>query len=358
MIPWFRSPGARVFANGGLLSGVIEIEVVTTRSYCADQFHVRCRVDETGLCDATFWSSEACILVEIQIAVDPPAYLSIITGYADTIALDPISRLLFVSGRDLSSKLIEARSQGTFSNQTASDVATLLATRHGLIPNVSPTTMLIGRYYQSEHNQVALDQFGHSMTDWDILTSLAQQEGFDLSVTGTTLNFCLPIQSPPRSIRPSDCISINLERRLTLARDIEITIKSWNSNQSRSFAQTVRGVSQSNIPSNNQIPQSYTYIHPNLMPTQALQMAQRKIQELAMHERAIELTLVGDMSIKAGTMLSLYETGGEFDQSYLVERVCRRISPLIGFTQEVEARTATARTIIVTNDETNIPNAI
>jgi hypothetical protein len=42
------------------------------------------------------------------------------------------------------------------------------------------------------------------------------------------------------SLRPSDVIDLKLERSLTLARDIEVLVKSWNSRQNSAFVQRAR----------------------------------------------------------------------------------------------------------------------
>jgi hypothetical protein len=96
---------------------------------------------------------------------------------------------LQIEGRDLSSRLIENKTQEAFVNQTSSQVATTLAQRRGLTPQVTATTTLVGRYYQQDHVRDSLNQFSRTTTEWDLLIYLAQREGFDVFVKGTTLYF-------------------------------------------------------------------------------------------------------------------------------------------------------------------------
>ena len=42
------------------------------------------------------------------------------------------------------------------------------------------------------------------------------------------------------SVRPENFIDLKLERSLTLARDIEVVVKSWNSRQNNAFVQRAR----------------------------------------------------------------------------------------------------------------------
>ena len=59
---------------------------------------------------------------------------------------------------------------------------------------------------------------------------LAEQEGFDVFVSGTTLHFQSPAgPDVALTLSPDTVLDLRLERSLTLARDIEVTVKSWNS---------------------------------------------------------------------------------------------------------------------------------
>jgi hypothetical protein len=42
----------------------------------------------------------------------------------------------------------------------------------------------VGRYYEIDHARLTND-----ISQWTLLNYLAQEEGFDLNVTGSTLNF-------------------------------------------------------------------------------------------------------------------------------------------------------------------------
>jgi len=240
-----RSPLARIMANGTLLPGLVEVEIVSNNHFSADRFSASFVLNIEPPYGRAFWSSELNIAIQIQFSLNSSSFVSLFTGTVDNVTINITKGLVRITGRDLSAQLIETRTEETFSNHTSSEIASLLARRHGLVPNVAPTTTTVGRYYQDEHDRITLGQFCRSTTEWDLLVFLALQEGFDVSVTGTTLNF-VPANNAvqvPYLITPSDCIDMRFERRLTLARDIEVTVKSWNSREKSAFAQTVTGAS-------------------------------------------------------------------------------------------------------------------
>lgn len=341
-VPSPRRPTSRILLNDCMLLGLVETEVTTHSHLCADRFDAKIALGMGDPYDAAFWASQAGVQVEILMSLDAVSFNSMITGVVDTAVIDPIGGSLRITGRDLSARLIEAHTQTTFSNQTSSEIATTIAQRHGLNPNITPTDTLVGRYYQSEHDRIMLDQYSSTTTDWDLLASLARHEGFMLSVTGATLNFGPPPPSVPipYTLTPADCISLILERHLSLAGEVEVIVKSWNSYQKNAFVQTVQSSSQDSSEAGGNIPsRRYVYVYPNLTPTQALNFAQEKLTELTAHERTIEALLPGELQLTAASMLALSGTGTEFDQVYQIESISRRMHSKGGFTQLIRAQT-------------------
>ncbi len=67
-------------------------------------------------------------------------------GNIDSWDFDPAHFEIIASGRDLSGLLIDAKSAGeSFKNYTSSQIASLLATRHGLTPVVTATSRAVWR---------------------------------------------------------------------------------------------------------------------------------------------------------------------------------------------------------------------
>ena len=186
----WRAPRLKVIANGQIISGAMEAEVISNNYYAADRFRTSVALGIDPWAGASFWASEPDILMDVQFSLDGGAsFVSLVQGVVDSVSIDPTLGLVRLDGRDLTSALIEARTQETFANRTSSEIASLLAQRHNLTPQVTSTTTPVGRYYQIEHDRITLNQFSRTTTEWDLLVYLARQEGFDVFVQGQTLCF-------------------------------------------------------------------------------------------------------------------------------------------------------------------------
>lgn len=357
--PSWRAPRLRLMANGQEVAAVIEAEVAANNHYAADRFAATIALGALGapgFQQAAFWAAEPDIAIEILFSLNAGAsFQSLIQGVVDTVTIDPVIGQLRLEGRDLASQLIEARTQETFANRTASEIATLLAERHGLTPVVSATATPVGRYYENEHDRITLGQFSRATTEWDLLVFLAQQERAEIFVAGNELHFEVnqsdaQTQLLQQTLRPTDMIDLHLERSLTLARDIEVTVKSWNSHNQSAFSQTARasrqkggGLTGSGQGTHAGKPQRYVYVRPNLTPDAALKLAQQKLAELTRHERVIEFSMPGELSLTPRSRLALIGTATSFDQTYYVDTIDRRLNIETGFTQRIRAKNSSPR---------------
>jgi phage protein D len=69
-------------------------------------------------------------------------------------------------GRDYSARLIDTEFSVAFAERTAADIAMMLAQKHGLTPQVTPTEVVIEKDLYKDRKE------------WDILQELADREGF------------------------------------------------------------------------------------------------------------------------------------------------------------------------------------
>jgi len=328
-----------VLANGNPVAGVVEAQVRANNHHAADRFIVTIALsaDPTAL---NSWAATQDIAIDIQMSLDGTTFASLIQGTVDFIEIDPIEGLLRADGRDLTATLIETRTQQTFANRTSSEIAAIFASEHNLASAITPTTTPVGRYYQNEHDRITLDQFSRATTEWDLLAFLAQQEGFDVFVIGNTLHFQPPSGSDGAvTLSASSVTDLRLERALTLARDLEVTVKSWNSRQQSAFTQTARATGRSGpTQGRGDAPQRYVYVRPNLTSDQALKLAQQKLAELTRHQRVISLTMPGELALTPRSVVMLDGTGTDFDQSYFVDSIERRLHVETGFTQHLRCK--------------------
>ena len=138
-------------------------------------------------------------------------------------------------------------------------------------------------------------------------------------------------------------MGIRLGRVLTLARSIQVVVKTWNSRQNTAFTQ--KTVASGSGEATAQEPQSYVFIRPNLTPSDALDFAQKRLAELLRHERTIEIEMPGELGLTSRSVIALDGTGTDFDQVYRVDAIERRLHTDRGMTQRVRATNSSPRTI-------------
>lgn len=349
--PSNRAPRLRVLANGQYLIGAYGAEIRSNDHFSADCFVAVLALGADSWANASFWSSEANVHIDIQISLNGGSdFTSLIQGLVDAVSLDHVNGVLRVSGRDFTAALIEAKTQETFSNRTSSEIATIFAGRHGLSACVTPTNTPIGRFYENDYESLTLSRFSNSTTEWDFLVSLARLENYEVFVSGRDLCF-QPLSQPcatTRIMRPTDMTELRLERALTLARGIQVTVQSWNSLRQMSFSEKVERTTAANSLADGNgtttSAQQYVLIHPNLTPDKAAAIAQQRLSELSRHERTIEFSMPGELELAPRDALQLDGTETDFDQVYYVASVERVFRLRTGFTQNVRASNSSPST--------------
>jgi phage protein D len=335
-------PSLHVFADGIPMAGIVAAEIASNNHYAADRFRLTVQATPS---EFAAWSETSQSLLDIQVTLDGSTPTSLIQGEVDQVRLDAATYRLVLEGRDLTARLIEARTQENFTNQTSSEIAEILAARHDLRADIHRTSTPIGAYWQLEHDRITLDAHSRSSTEWDLLVALAGQEGFNVGITGNTLHFG-PDEATPSAIpilTQADCISLELERSLTLARDIEVTVKSWNSRQAHAFSQTARATRGAGRAGRHSRPQTFITVIPNLTPDAAMRLAQSRLAELTRHERVVSAEMPGELDLAPRQQIRIEGTNTSFDQLYWIDEIIRRIDVHHGFTQHLRARNTTAK---------------
>jgi phage protein D len=339
--PAARAPRLLVLINGVSVAGAIEATVASNNHFGADRFSTRIAL---GSNPAAPWASATDFDVNIQFSLDNgTSFFSIIQGVVDTVRIDPLGNTVYLNGRDHTADLMATRMQETFTNQTSSEIAEQIAGRHGFSTDIVATTKPVGRYWQLEHDRTTLNEFSRATTEWDLLVSLARHETFDVWVHGTTLHFRPPdtahfmasiLRPVATDMGPANVTSLSMERNLSVARNIEVVIKSWNSRQQAAFTQTAASTSAAaSGVADTQV--SYVYVVPNLTPDAALRLAQTKLAEMAQHERVVTVEIPGETSLAPRMQIRLEGTLTDFDQVYWIDEIERHLSSSRGFTQRM-----------------------
>jgi len=355
-----RQPRGIVKVNDVVLPGWIDFEVDNNAFFHADTF--RCRFAVSALpaeYSKAWWASQPSIFVELFIGfpADVDSFSaaeleSFIYGQVDDVSYDPVDATIEVSGRDKTADFIDAKTYEQFVNHTSSMIATELATRHGLTPVVTKTTTKVGTYYAQENRRIPLDR-----SEWDLLTWLAEEEGFSVYVKGRELHFEPQVQpdadqyalkwqdpAPDADIASPvfNGVALTCSRNLTLAKDIVVYVRSWNTKQKKGF--TVKAqASHAKTTTGGAAPASgasqiYSFVKPGLTREEAQAMANSKLKDLSAHEMKITADLPGDNLLALTTLVNLSGTGTAFDQVYYPDSITRRLSFSGGYEMRLSAK--------------------
>lgn len=342
-----RQPRPKVLVNGQFLpmQAVISLEVTNASHFTADTYRLTLAIP--GLPAAfgpAYWADSQDDLVQLSVLMGG-AEQPLIAGQVDEVEQDLVARTITLTGRDLSGRFLDSKTAEKFQNQTASQIATTLAKRHGLAADVTPLATRAGTYYEIDHAVLTREQ-----TEWDLLVYLAEKEGFDVWVTGTTLHFhpsgateapYLIAWSEPNSVDgatfASNALDIRLQRSQTLAQDVIVVVRSWNQKQQKGF--TVKAsASQAKGQRRGGKAQTYEFVRPNLTPEQARKLAQSYVEQITRHERILTASLPGDALLSTRTMVRLVGTNTAYDQMYYPDTVTRRLSFQEGYRMELRAK--------------------
>jgi phage protein D len=278
------------------------------------------------------------------------AELPLILGQVDDVEIDLVGRAIILSGRDLSAQMIDTKTSDHFQQKTASEIVTIIAGRHGLTPNVQATTTRVGQYYEIDQTRLTATQ-----PEWDLLIFLAEQEGFDLWVSGKTLNFQPPVDetSNPYLLRWSEtgtklsnCTELKLRRSQTLAKDVIVKIRSWHQAQGVPFTVQAKRTQAAKGQRSGGEAQTYFFTVANLTQKQAQQLANQRLEQITRHERVINANLPGDNLLTVRTPLSLSGTNTQFDQVYFVDSVKRTLTMNGGYDMEVRAKNSSTSSTV------------
>ena len=332
-------PRVRVLSNGQPLPTPIGVEITTNNYYHPSDYSITWAASSAP---GMWWDVEPPWVLDVQLSTDGSTFTTLITGEVDQTTVSVKEGLVSVTGRDYIAAFIESVTQELFANQTASEIATTLAARHNLAAVVTPTTTLAGTFYVQDHARTTHGQFSRPRTEWDLLTYLAQREGFDVWVQGRTLYFQKQVApnkpdftiavDAAAGVTVANVEQLHMARALTLAKDIQVDVRSWNSRRKAGFTKSVRaiGAKVANVAASaNQVgvqSQRYVFVRPNLTEQQALTLAQTMLEQLSRHERNIEVEMPGETALTARSLVALTGTGTTFDQNYWIDSMQRRVT--------------------------------
>ena len=339
-------------ANNYEIRGSFKIDLESNNHYAADTVSGEISMSADTKFGFDWWDKQTEVTIDVQMSIETPAaWTSILVATIDHIHFHPTTLTLRFDGRDLTSRFIDTKTQETFANQTSSAIAQTLAARHGMTAQVTPTKTLVGAYYAAEHDKITMGSLSKQTTEWDLLTYLAQEEGFEVWVTGKVLYFMeAPKQTKPpfkvAYVAPFttgaspvlNVSSLTLERSLALAKDIQVTVKSTNLTNGAAYTRVVKGTGAKTPGAKTEPVQNYVFKKPGLTPDQALKYAQQKLLELSAHERIANITMPGELTINARDKVEITGTKTGFDTTYFIDHITRSMDFEQGFTQHIRCK--------------------
>jgi phage protein D len=361
-----QQPRGMVYANGEMLKGLLSFQVDNNGYFQADTFTVTLALAEQSASrDFAWWAVQEKMEIELLAGFpdDPGSFsrddlTSYLTGYVDDLEVDPLSGLIVLTGRDLTSELIDYKRTLTFVGElTASGVVERIAKERGLVPVVTPTKKPVGTYYQIFHQLIEAD-----CTYWDLITKLAQIEEYQVYVKGRELHF------EPRTEQDSDpyvlrwqpptedrghptfnATRMTFRRNLSIAKDLRVRVISFDQKNKRKVEQVAERKRVYNKATRKAVRftgpiQEYVYTFPNLTSDQAQRRAQALLKELSEHEVNLFADMPADDVLTTRNIIKVEGTGTAFDQSYYPASVARTYGRDEGFRMTVHAKNQTPNT--------------
>jgi phage protein D len=337
-----RRPQVQVVLNDSVTLLPTTVDVVHHATYTASTFRIR--IPLTGNPDLQIydWSDLNSARVRIQISLDSGVpFVDLIEGSTDILELNPVTGVIQLEGRDLSCSLLDTKMPTDFQNQTPTEIARVLAIKHGLTPVIATTSAYVGRLYSNNYNITSLAQYSKLASDWDVLALVARSEGCDLFVNGTELVIQPQISrsDAPQYVRLSELTDLRLFKVPALAGGGVVTVTSWNSATGALASGTSNIGSARNTDSNASDSQSkYTLVRPNLSVSAAQTLATREASQTMRNSQSVQFTMPAEYLLDPHRPIRLEGTNTSFDDIYGIDTIARSYRPKSGLTQTVRAR--------------------
>ena len=293
-----------------------------------------------------FFNSTDENIVEVQIdEIGNQQFKRVFYGILDDYRESLDGGRVFLSGRDFSAKLIDNKTTIKFVELSSSQVAETLAKANGLKSVVTETTNPIGIYYDNQHVDLLIQR-----SQWDILSALAQQEGFDLYVKDDTLYFVdkEKVSHPSYDInviapavkyqvaQVPNVITLDIARSFTLAKKIIVTVKSYNQLDDKTY---IGVATREHITGkSSQAVQRYTIYPPNLTKEQATRLANATLQQITKREVVLDARVVGSTLLQKDTIVNLKGRSKTFDGKYYIDSLTHEMVFNTGFTTSFTAK--------------------
>lgn len=257
----------------------------------------------------------------------------IMYGYIDTAELDfsDQGETVVLTGRNMMAPFIDNKSTIKYQNMTSSAIAGMLAKSHGLSANVTPTYTLAGKYFQGDSTAINKDT-----TEWDLLSFLAEQEGFDIRVFDNTLYFG-PFESIVGNVTTDglnyawgqNIRELTLSRSPHAAKDLVVEVHSFDTIKTKhvkgsakkkavTYTTSTKNVTATAKSSTDTYTQRYFF--PGLTLDQAQKKATAILNQLSKLEVTGTMTVAGNEKLTIDRLLVISGLGTGLSTNYYVRK--------------------------------------
>lgn len=282
--------------------------------------------------------------ITIEVASDASPSPEKLIGEGEVTALEaefePSGTLTVVRGYDQSHRLFRGRQTESYKNASYSDIARKVAQRAGLgVGKIDSSTPIFD--HVSQWNQ----------TDWQFLTDLAREIGYEVAVVEKKLQFRKPVESSTApgtgNLQSENPLSLVLGTNLLRFRSVvtaaeqvkEVSVRGWDFRTKKAVLGHAKAATTSATLGVKPDELASLFGNPVHVSVDTLYGTQKEAdraaaslsEEVASTFAAFEGVARGNPKLKAGTAVSLGLVGPPFDGRYTVTNTRHAYDPDDGY---------------------------
>lgn len=365
-----QQPRGIVVING-IRVAWIDIEVNNNAYHQADSFRVTVPVTNNQPKEITreWWNAQNPMCVEIYMGfpsdpdnydINDPNMKLMIVGNVDEFPHDLVNDTISLTGRDYSSLMIETKIVvNTAENRTASKMIKSIADSYGLgTSHIQENKKLMGTLYKN-----AFTKMNRNTTEWDLVSFIAKETGWQVYINGTDLYFEPKPANPP--IYPlvwSDSDRDNIKsfwgktfvvtRNLTLAKNIKVMVRVLNVKTGTAFTVPIEATHTKDKVLNRGkryigTPQVYfEHIDQRMTRDEAIAKGYEILENISRHQMKLVCDgIPGDTILSPHHIIRLIGTS-DYDQDYQSDQIIRTMSMERGFVMDITAKNHDVNTVM------------
>lgn len=262
-------------------------------------------------------------------------------GLADQVTVNKIEKTAQFQGRDHSVIFLENSLNYSFLNQTASEIAYSIASRHEFETEITSTTNLIGSYRGGDFTQIVQASHSKISNEWLLLRQLAELEGYEVFLRKKKLIFAPEslIEKKYHTIGVDDLIELKISRAMTSVGNVTAAVKTWNSwlNQGYgSYGGEADNLdeAQDGLVSARQSDE-FTIVTPNLSSSLTNELSRTIQRTMEGSDLTVLVLMPGETIMNTFDVVTVYDPVTKEASTFTISSIRRRFSPTLGFLQRI-----------------------